>query len=531
MVRRTNDILDEGTQRTKGVDAFTSNIEAAKAVSEIVKTTLGPMGMDKMLIDSMGNTVITNDGVKILKEMEIEHPGAKLIVEVAKTQESEVGDGTTTAVILTGELLSKAQELMKQKIHPTTIIRSYKLSSEKALEILNENSVKIDLEDKKKLKEICETAMTGKVAEFSKDILSEIVFQTAQKVKDENGISKKKIKMQKSIGGDTRESFIVNGIVLDKNPANPNMPTKIKEGKILLVDFPLEIKELESDAKINLNSLQEYEDFMKSEQEYLKEMVVKIKQIGANVVICQKGIDDSVAYYLAKENILAVRRCRKSDLEKLSFALGKKIVSNYEDVNKENLGYAKEIEVKEILNENYIFVKDCANPKAVTIFLKASSSHFLDEIERAVEDALGDINSIIKSRKIVAGGGAIEIELYRKLIEFSKTFSGKEQLIIKAFAESFLIVPKVLCENSGFEEIDIITKLISMHETGKKYSGINGFSGILEDTMTKGIIEPGNVKSQAIKSATESCSMILKIDDIIAAKRLSEQNLYKNDFE
>lgn len=522
MSRKTTDILDENTQRTKGADALTSNIAAAKAVSDIVKTTLGPMGMDKMLIDNFGNTTITNDGVKILREMEIEHPGAKLLVEVAKTQEAEVGDGTTSAVILAGEFLSQAEKLLKQKIHPTNIVRGYKLASIEALKILDRNSTQVNVNDEKILREICQTAMTGKVAEYSKDTLSEIIFEAVSLVKDDNGIAKNKIKIQKATGGDISESSIIKGIVLDKEAANVNMVSKVEKAKILLIDFALEIKELEADAKVNINSMSEYEDFLQAEQDYLKALVNKIKSIGANVVICQKGIDDSVAYYLAKENILAIRRTRKSDMEKLSYALNKNIISIAEDLKVENLGLANLVHKKEVLGENYIFVEGCQNPKAITLFLKASTQHILDEIERAVEDCLGDLNAILKSKKIVAGGGAIDTQIYAELAKFSKTFSGKDQIVINAYAESFLCIPKTLCENSGFDEIDTITKLISNHEKGMKNSGINGFTGICEDTQKIGIIEPINVKSQAIKSATESASMILRIDDIIAAKKLSE---------
>lgn len=518
------DILDASTQRTKGKDAISSNIQAAKAVAQIVKTTLGPMGMDKMLIDQMGDTIITNDGVKILQEMEIEHPGAKLLVEVAKTQESEVGDGTTTAVIISGELLSQAEKLLEQNIHPNTIVRAYKIASQKALEILENHAVKVDTSSKEMIKDIVETAITGKIAEYSKEEISNLLFEVTNLVKQDNKIPIKNIKIQKAQGGNTKDSFIVKGVVLDKNPANSNMPKKQENPNILLIDFPLEVRELDSsDAKININSLEEYEQFLKSEENYLKELVFRIKQLGVNTLICQKGIDDNVAYYLAKESILATRRTKKSDMEKLSLALQTPIVSTFEDLSQENLSTCGSVEVKEILGEQYVFIQDCKNPKSITLFLKASTKHFLDEIQRAVEDALGDINAVLSSGKIVAGGGAIELEIYKNLQDFAKTFSGKEQLIIESFAQSFLSIPKILCQNSGFDEIETIAKLISMHEQNKTKAGINGFSGIVEDTIKEKIIEPINVKSQVIKSATESSSMILRIDDIIAAKRLAKE--------
>lgn len=520
MNNTNNDILNNETSRTKGVDALNSNINAAKQIANIVKSTLGPMGMDKMLIDSLGNTTITNDGVKILKEMQVEHPAAKMLVEVAKTQEAEVGDGTTSAVILSGDLLEKAQTLFSQKIHPTSIIRNYKLASTKALEILEKSSIDININNEKLMREIVETAITGKVSDLSKQDLSKIIFKAVDLVKEDSGILKNRIKITKAVGGNIEDSFVVEGIVLEKELSNANMPTKLENSSVLLIDFPLEVRELDSDAKVNISSVSEYEDFLKSEEEYLKSIVFTIKSIGATTIVCQKGIDDAVAYYLAKENIIAIRRTSRSDLEKLSFAMNTKIISSYDDLKQENLGFAKNVERKEILNQNYIFIEGCTNPKAITLFLKSSTIHVLDEVKRAVEDAIGDLNSILKSRKIVAGGGAIELELHKELLEYSKEFSGKNQLIIQEFAKSFLSIPKVLCENCGFDEIETLTKLISNHENNEKDSGINGFDGIVLNTVEFGIIEPINVKSQAIKSATEISSMILRIDDIIAAKQL-----------
>jgi len=518
----SNNILNSGSQRTKGADAQQSNIYAAKTIANMIKSTLGPMGMDKMLIDSFGNTVITNDGVKILKEMQVEHPAAQMLVDVAKTQEAEVGDGTTSAVILSGELLERAEILLKQKIHPTNIVRFYKIASNKSLEFLDKLSTKIDTNDEKILRQICETAITGKVAETSKNTLSKIIFQAVKLVETNQGILKDRIKIQKAVGGNIEDSFIVEGIVLDKKFSNINMPQKKENSKILLIDFPLEVREIDTNANVNINSVTEYEEFLESEKNYLKSLVYKIKEIGVDTIICQKGIDDSISYFLAKENIQAIRRAPRKDMEKLSFALNKKIISSYDDILEENLAVAGLVEKKEILGEEYIFVEKCSNPKAITIFLKSSTIHTLDELQRAVEDALGDLNSILKSKKIVAGGGAIEIELYRNLIKFSEQFSGKEQLVIKEFSKSFLAIPKTLCENCGFDEIETITKLISNHKDKKTNSGLDGLVGIVDDTLKIGIIEPINVKSQAIKSATEITSMILRIDDIIVAKKLTE---------
>ena len=519
----TSEVIDENSKRTKGIDALSSNIEAARAVSELIKSTLGPKGMDKMLIDSYGDTVVTNDGVKILTEMEIEHPGAKMLVEVAKTQEKEVGDGTTTAVILSGEQLSKSKELIEMKIHQTEIIRIFQEASKEALKILNDNCQKFDINKYEEVKQICDTAITGKIAENSKEIISKIIFELVSYLKDDssNKILSNRLKTIKCASGNIEESEIIKGMVIDKKPANHNMPKKISEGKILLIEFPLEVKEIESDANINLNSYKEYEEFIKSEQEYLISIVNKIKESGANTVICQKGIDDGVAYYLAKEGIIGIRRTRKSDIEKLSYALNIPIVNNEEDINKNNLGKAQTVSFKEIEKEEYLFIEGVDNPKALSLVLKSSTKHILDEIERAIEDAIGDVASAYKTKKKVAGGGAIEIEIHNKLNEISKEKTGKEQIIFNSYAESFLIIPKVLCQNSGLDEIEIVTNLIDLHLKNKKFSGINSYTGIDENTVNTGIVEPYEIKKQAIISALEICSMILRIDDIIIAKKIS----------
>lgn len=526
MVNSNDNVLDENSSRTTGSSALNSNISAAMAVSEIVKTTLGPMGMDKMLIDAYGNSVITNDGVKILQEMDIEHPGAKLLVGVAKTQESEVGDGTTSAVVLSGEILNVARELISKKIHPTAITRTFKVGLDKALLILEGQSVKIDPMNKKLICDICSTAMTGKIAEFSKDSLSEMIYDAIVRTVENGKVLSNKIKVQKAVGGDISQSYLVDGIVLDKNPANVNMPDEILDAKILLCDFPLEVRELDNDAKLNISSVEEYEQFLENENNYLMNIVTKISEVGANVVVCQKGIDDNVAYNLAKLGILAVRRTRKSDLERLSFALDRKVVNNLEDIVSKNLGEVVSVRVKTILKEKYVFIEGFAESSGncVTLFLKGSTEHVLDELERAIDDAVGDVNSVLKTKKIVAGGGAIEFELTRQLLDFSKTFVGKEQLILEAYAKSFLVIPKILCENSGFDEIDTISELTARHEKGENKSGLNCFSGVVSDMIVDKIIEPINVKSQAIKSATEISSMILRIDDVIAAKRITNKS-------
>lgn len=531
-MNKSNDVLDENSTRTSGSSALNSNISAAVAVAEIVKTTLGPMGMDKMLIDSAGNSVITNDGVKILKEMDIEHPGAKLLVGVAQTQESEVGDGTTSAVVLSGELLSSARRLILKKIHPTAITRTFKIGLDKALSILESESVKVDAKSRKLICDVCATAMTGKIAEFSKEKLSEMIYEAIMKVVSDDCVELDRIKIQKAVGGDISESYLVDGVVLDKNPANVNMPERICDARVLVCDFPLEVRELDNDAKLNISSVAEYEEFLESEQSYLAGIVKRICDIGTNVVICQKGIDDAVAYSLAKLGILAVRRTRKSDVERLVGSFGKKVVNNLDDVVVENLGVAKLVCVRKVLGENYIFIEGFEKKGAcVTLFLKGSTEHVLDELERAIEDSIGDVNSVLKSKRIVAGGGAIEFELFRQLVEFSKTFGGKEQLILEAYAKAFLVIPRVLCENSGFDEIDTISELTLLHEKGDVKAGLDCFSGVCLDSIKRKIVEPIDVKLQAIKSATETSSMILRIDDVIAAKRIeAESSSLDSDF-
>ena len=517
------DVLDSQTQRTKGVDALNSNIEAAKALAQILKTTLGPLGMDKMLIDSTGESIITNDGVKILKEMDIEHPGAQLLVEVARTQEQEIGDGTTSAVILAGELLQGAQELLNKGIHPTIISKTFKETSKQCLELLDSLGQKVTPTQEKVIKDIASTAMTGKLAESSKDHLSSLLFSCINEFEETSSIEKSSISTIKATGGSIPQSSLVKGIILDKKRAHPNMPSNIKNSGVLLVDFPLEVQELENQANISINSAKDYEEFMAAEQQYLQELAQKIIESGAKVVISQKGIDDSLAYFLAKQGILAVRRTKKSDIEKLSKALHAPIISSSEDISKDAIKTCGKTHCKTIGNEEYIFVEDCPNPQSMSILLRASTKQTVDELERAVEDAFGVLRAVLTSNKIVPGGGATEIELYKKALEYAKTLPGKEQLIAQTFAQSLLSIPNTLCENAGLEKIDTIATLISMHEKGQNKAGLNSEEGIVKNTFEYAIIEPLNLKTQAINSATETAIMMLRIDDIIAAKKLNEQ--------
>ncbi len=518
-------ILPEGTLRATGRDAQRNNIAAAKAVADAIRTTLGPKGMDKMLVDSVGDIVITNDGVTILEEMEIEHPAAKMMVEVAKTQNEEVGDGTTTAVIIAGELLKKAEELLDQEIHPTIITKGYKLAMEESLKILDEISKPITIDDTETLKKIAMTAMAGKGAERASPHLANLVVEAvkgvAKKEKGKIEINTDDIKREKRHGGVAEDTELIKGIVIDKEVVHPGMPKKIENAKIALLDVALEVKETETDAEIRITSPEQMQAFIEQEQRMLKEMAEKIAQSGANVVFCQKGIDDLVQHYLAKKGIMAARRVKSSDMEKLAKATGGRIVSNLEDLEKEDLGFAKLVEEKKVAGEAMIFVRECKDPKSVTILVRGSTEHVVDEIDRSIEDAIGAVASALEVGKIVPGGGAPEIEIARRLRKFAEKFSGREQLAIKAFADALEIVPRSLAENAGLDPIEILTELRAVHEKGQNY-GIDINCGKVMDVEMSGIIEPLKVKSQAIKSATEAAELILRIDDVIAASKLEK---------
>jgi len=509
-------ILPENVSRTIGKDAQRTNIMAAKVVADIVKTTLGPKGMDKMLVDSSGNITVTNDGVTILEEMEIDHPAARMIVEIAKTQESEVGDGTTTAALLAGKLLENAEKLLDRKIHPTVIVKGYKLAAEKANEILNE--IAINLDSRLVLKQIAMTAMTGKGAEGNKDKLSELIVNAVDKVAVGKEIFESDIKIQKIKGSAVEESELVEGVVLDRERANIDMPLFVKNSRILLVDFSLELKNPEAEAKISVSTPEQLESFIASEERYLKNMTDKIIASRANVVFCQKGIDDVAQYYLAKAGIFACRRTSRSDMEKIARATNAKITSNLHELNEKDFGYAEIVEEIKKGDESLIYVRGCKNPKVVTIIVRGSTSHVIDEIERAIKDGLGDVISAVKSEKVVAGGGAVEIELSKRLRAFARTLGGREQLAIEEFANSLESIPETLAENAGLDPIDFLTELKRRHESGMQREGINLFKDKIEDTFAAGIIEPLKVKLQAIQSASEVAQMILRIDDILISK-------------
>jgi thermosome len=516
-------VLPQGTQRTKGRDAQKMNILAARTVAEVVRSTLGPKGMDKMLVDTLGDIVITNDGVTILDEMDIEHPTAKMMVEVAKTQQDEIGDGTTTAVIIAGELIKKAEDLLEEKIHPTVIIKGYQMALKKAEEILHSISEDISIKDEERLKQIAITAMTGKSAEGKKEFFAKMAVEAIKLVAEEKDgvieIDKKNIKIEKKHGGGMTDSELLKGVVIDKEKVHVRMPSYVKNAKIALVDEALEVKKPETDAKINITDPESLDKFLEQEEKMIRDKIESIRKAGANVVICQKGIDDMAQHFLAKYGIYAVRRVKKSDMEKLAKATGGKIVTVIKDLSSEDLGEARVVEEVKIGGDEYTFIRDCVNPKAVTLFIRGGTEHVVDEIEKAVEDAIDDITAALKLGKVVAGGGASEIELTKKLSQYAPTVGGKEQLAIKAFADAINICPRTLAENAGLDPTDQLVKLKTDHESPeKKWYGLDVYSGEITDMWKRGVIEPLALKLQAVKSAGEVAEMILRVDDVVTSK-------------
>jgi len=513
-------ILPEGTTRTTGKNAQRTNIMAAKMVAETVRTTLGPKGMDKMIVDSLGDITVTNDGVTILEEMQIEHPSAKMIVEVAKTQEDEVGDGTTTAVVLAGELLKRAEDLLDQEVHPTIVAKGYRLAEAKAQEILNSIAENITEKDTDILYKIAMTAMTGKGAESSKEKLSKIAVDAVRSVLEvENGkniIDREDIKLEKKVGASVEESELVKGIILDKERVHSGMPRFVKNAKIALVDSAVEIKNTEIDAKIQITDPSQMQAFIDQEEKMLRDKVEKIAASGANVVICQKGIDDIAQHFLAKKGIYAVRRAKESDMKALARATGGKTVTNLDDLSPSDLGHAGVVEEVKVGDEQMTYVKECKNPKSVTILVRGGTEHVVDEVKRAMEDAIGDVAAALINGKVVAGAGAPEMELARQLRQYADSLSGREQLAVEAFADSVEVIPRTLAENAGMDPIDILTELKAAHDKKQKWAGIDVFKGKVVDSWKQGVIEPLKIKTQAISSASEVAVMILRIDDVIA---------------
>jgi len=513
-------ILQEGTTRSRGKDAQKNNIEAAKAVADAVRTTLGPKGMDKMLVDSLGDITITNDGATILEEMQIEHPAAKMMVEIAKTQDQEVGDGTTTAVVISGELLKKAGELLDEEIHPTIITKGFKLAKEKALQVLDAMAKPATLKDEKLLIQIATTAMTGKSAERAGDTLSKLAVNAIRKVAEEvDGkvkIDSDDVKLEKKQGGSIQDTQLIDGIVIDKEVVHPGMPKVVEKAKIALLDAALEIKTLENDAKINIDSPDKIQAFLDNEENMLKEMSDRVVASGANVVLCQKGIDDMVQHYLAKKGILAARRVKKSDMEKLAKATGGKIVTNLKDLSAADLGFAGVVQEKKIAGDQMVFIEKCKDPKAVTILIRGGTEHVVDEVERAMEDAVKGVASALELGKIVPGGGAPEAEVAKELRKYAEKFKGKEQLAILAFANAMEIIPRSLAENAGLDAIDMLAQLRSEHDKNSNI-GLDVFTESPADMLKLGVVEPLKIKLQAIKSAAEVAELILRIDDMISS--------------
>jgi len=513
-------ILPENVQRMIGKDAQRNNIMAARLVADAVKTTLGPKGMDKMLVSSTGDITVTNDGVTILEEMEIEHPAARMMVEIAKTQEDEVGDGTTTAVMLAGKLLENAEKLLDNKIHPTVITKGYRLAAEKAQEILKELAVSITPDQEDVLMCIAMTAMTGKGAETVKEKFSDIIVKAVKQIAENGKVDLTNVKIEKNKGSGLEDTELIRGIVIDKERVSIDMPQKVNQARIALLDCALEIKGPETETRISISSPDQLQQFVEQEDRILKEMTEKVKNSGANVVFCQKGIDDVAQYYLAKSGIYACRRVAKTDMEKLSRATQGRIVSNLNELTPEQLGNANEVEEIKKGEDVFTYVKGCKNPKALTIMIHGGTEHVLDEMERAIKDGLGDVASALKEGKIVAGAGAIEIELSKRLREYAKSLGGREQLAVDEFAAALEFIPVTLAENAGLDPIDVLTELKSAHET-EKYAGINIFTGKVENVLRAGIIEPLKIKSQAIHSASEVAMMILRIDDVLASGKSS----------
>lgn len=515
MADKSNPGLNENLSRTIGREAQRNNILAAKILADVVKTTLGPKGMDKMLVDSTGNVTITNDGVTILEEMELDHPAAKMIVEVARTQEKEVGDGTTTVALLAGKLLEYAERLLDKRVHPTTIIRGYRAAAAHAQSTLTK--IASPTLSKETLKQIAMTAMTGKGVEGNREHLSNLIVQAIEHVAENKTVDLSDVRIVKVLGESSESSQLITGLILEKEAAHASMPHSIAQAKISLVDFPIELKRPETETRLSLSTPEQYEQFIATEERLIRELVTKIIHSQANVVLCQKGIDDVAQYYLAEAGIYAVRRLPRSDMEKLARATGARIISNVSELSQDSLGYASLVEQRTLNQEKYTFITGCKNPKSVSLLIRGNTTHTIDETERAISDGLGVVASAVREGFVVAGGGAVEAELTHKLREFAKTQSGKDQLAIEEFAATLESIPEALAENAGLDPITILTELRKYHASNNPHYGLNLFTEKVENTLAAGIVEPVKVKSQAINAATEVACTILRIDDVLVA--------------
>ena len=516
-------ILKEGATQTKGKDAQKNNITAAKLIAEVVRSSLGPRGMDKMLVDSLGDVTVTNDGATILKEIDVQHPAAKMMVEVAKSVDNEVGDGTTSAVVLAGALIEKAEQLISKDVHPTIIVDGYRKSATKVIEIFNNMAQKVSNNDKEQLIKIAKTSMQTKLVSKDSEALSELVVNAILQVSDQSDSGFKvdidDVKVEKKAGGSLRDTRMIRGIVLDKEVVHGGMPKRIEKGKIALINSALEIEKTEFDAKINISSPDQMKMFLDEENKMLKGMVDKIIGIGANVVICQKGIDDIAQHYLAKANILTVRRVKESDMTKLSRATGASIVTNIEDLTAKDLGFADLVEERKVETDKWVFIEGCKHPKSVTILIRGGSQRVVDEADRSIHDALMVTKDVIEKPLIVAGGGAPEAYAASKIRDWVSTLTGREQLAAEKYAESLEIIPLTLAQNAGMDPIDAMTDLRAKQSRGSKWTGIDVRSAKIADISKLEILEPLSVKEQIIKSATEAASMILRIDDVIASSK------------
>jgi archaeal chaperonin len=515
-------VLKEGTKREKGRGALSNNIQAAKAIADAVRSTLGPRGLDKMLVDSMGDVVVTNDGVTILKEMDVEHPAAKMLVEVAKTQDQEAGDGTTTAVILAGELLKRAEDLVEQNIHPTIISQGYRLASNKALELLQAASHPVAIADHDTLKRIAVTSMSSKSVSFNREGLGEIAVKAVTAVAEKKAsgyyVDLDNIQLIKKQGGSIADTQLIEGVIVDKEKVHSGMPARVENPKIALLDAALEIKKTEIDAKIEINDPNQLNAFLAEEENMLRRMVEQVKKSGANVVLCQKGIDDLAQHFLAKEGIYAVRRVKKSDMEKLAKATGANIVSKVSELTPEDVGTAGLVEERKIGEDALTFVTGAKKAKAVSVLIRGGTEHVIDEIERSLDDALNVVAVAVEDGRFVLGGGATAAELAMHLRDEAAKVGGREQIAFESFAESLETVPRTLAENAGLDPIDILIELRKAHKSGQKNAGVNVLAGKVDDMQSLQVIEPIRVGRQAIESATDAAVMILRIDDVIASK-------------
>ncbi len=515
-------ILKEGTKRDRGKDAQYNNITAARAIADSVRSSLGPRGMDKMLVDSMGDVIITNDGVTILKEIDVQHPAAKMVVEVAKTQDAEVGDGTTTSVIIAGELLKKAVDLIESNVHPTIIAGGYRLANTKAQEILQDVAIKVDINDIELLKNIAVTSMISKQVSGSKEFFAELVVDAIKTVvEDDDGVLSAdldNVQMVKKAGGWMEDTTLVKGLIVDKEPVHTSMPKKVENAKIALLDAPFEVKKTEIDAKIEITDPSQLSAFLQEEENMIKRMVNTVKETGANVVFCQKGIDDLAQHFLAKEGIFAARRVKKTDMEKLARSTGGNIINKFDELEASDLGTAELVEMRKTQDEEMTFITGLTEPKTVSLLIRGGTSHVLDEIERSLIDAMSVVRVTIEDGMMVTGGGSTATELALGLRDYASTVGGREQIAIDAFASAMEIIPTTLAENAGLDPIDILIRMRAEHKGDKPHQGLNPFTGEVEDMLKLNVIEPYRIGKQAINSATDAAVMILRIDDVIASR-------------